>query len=180
MIINLVAMIISEATTTATTIKNLNKKQIVAHYDVKVLLQQGLLRHPPLKGRNIYLHIPLPDDEARKTLLKHTGTGENNGDNNFNENKEGNAFNLTDEELNELVAITNGYSCSDIVSLCREASFGPLRDLGDDIMTAKATDMRPINYDDFINAKNVVYSSVSADAVDIFVQFNKEYGGGGV
>ena len=33
---------------------------------------------------------------------------------------------------------------------------------------------------DFINAKNVVYSSVSADAVHIFVQFNKEYGGGGV
>ena len=126
------------------------------------------------------IYIPLPDDEARKTLLKHTGTGENNSDNNVNENKEGNAFNLTDEELNELVVITNGYSCSDIVSLCREASFGPLRDLGDDIMTAKATDMRPINYDDFINAKNVVYSSVSADAVHIFVQFNKEYGGGGV
>ena len=63
---------------------------------------------------------------------------------------------------------------------CVESRSRPLRDLGDDIMTAKATDMRPINYDDFINAKNVVYSSVSADAVHIFVQFNKEYGGGGV
>ena len=47
------------------------------------------------------------------------------------------SFNFSEEELNELVS-TEGYSCGDIVSLCREASFGPLRDLGDDIMTAKA------------------------------------------
>ena len=89
------------------------------------------------------------------------------------------SFDLNEEELNDLVVSTEGYSCSDIVSLCREASFGPLRDLGDDIMTAKATDMRSINYGDFKNAKSVVHSSVSGNAIGVFVEFNKEYGGGG-
>ena len=69
-----------------------------------------------------------------------------------------------------------------------------LKDLGQEVQIINTTDPNKvlnainefnpdfvhINYDDFINAKNVVYSSVSADAVHIFVQFNKEYGGGGV
>lgn len=132
------------------------------------------------------IYIPLPDSEARKTLLKCTGHNDgvansSNNENNNNDNEtdnNNNTFSLSEEELNQLVESTEGYSCSDIVSLCKEASFGPLRDLGDDIMTAKATDMRAINYEDFRNAKDVVLSSVSDNAIDVFVQFNREYGGG--
>jgi SpoVK/Ycf46/Vps4 family AAA+-type ATPase len=130
------------------------------------------------------IYIPLPDREARKALLKYTGYNDGVANSrNKNNNNEGdnnnNTFSLSDEELNQLVESTEGYSCSDIISLCKEASFGPLRDLGDDIMTAKATDMRAINYGDFRNAKGVVLSSVSGNAIDVFVQFNREYGGGG-
>ena len=127
------------------------------------------------------IYIPLPDEDARKTLLKQTGGKEDSSAASIAETgtAQNTSFDLNEEELNDLVVSTEGYSCSDIVSLCREASFGPLRDLGDDIMTAKATDMRSINYGDFKNAKSVVHSSVSGNAVGVFVEFNREYGGGG-
>ena len=62
-----------------------------------------------------------------------------------------------------MATLTEGYSCSDLVSLCKEASFGPLRELGDEeIIKIKQEDIRPISMADFLSALKVVRPTVSA------------------
>ncbi len=52
---------------------------------------------------------------------------------------------LTDKEINQLSRATDGYSCSDITSLAREAALCPIRELGPDkLKTATPEEIRPI------------------------------------
>ena len=75
--------------------------------------------------------------------------------------RESQSFELADEEIREIGKRTDGFSCCDLVGLAREAAFGPLRDLGDDdLMTMKASDVRPVNAKDFSEALEHVRSSV--------------------
>lgn len=54
-----------------------------------------------------------------------------------------------------MVQLTDGYSASDIVKLCREAAARPLREIGD-IESAVLTDIRKITYEDLELSLNVV------------------------
>ncbi|ESO89789.1 hypothetical protein LOTGIDRAFT_218616 [Lottia gigantea] len=61
------------------------------------------------------IYIPLPEREARHQLLKL--------------HSQDNSVNLTDEEWNNLVDCTDGYSGSDIATMTLGALFEPIRDL---------------------------------------------------
>lgn len=60
-------------------------------------------------------------------------------------------WNLSDDELAQLIILTEGYSGSDLSAMCKEAAMGPVRELGPAMLkTVRADDMRPICFDDFI------------------------------
>merc|ERR1719394_1042919 len=59
------------------------------------------------------LYIPLPDQEARLTILRRLLSRERHR--------------LTDKEMEEVVEKTEGYSGADMANLCKEAAMGPIR-----------------------------------------------------
>eukprot|EP00521_Asterionellopsis_glacialis_P016784 CAMPEP_0195301614 /NCGR_PEP_ID=MMETSP0707-20130614/29582_1 /TAXON_ID=33640 /ORGANISM="Asterionellopsis glacialis, Strain CCMP134" /LENGTH=590 /DNA_ID=CAMNT_0040364599 /DNA_START=211 /DNA_END=1980 /DNA_ORIENTATION=- len=106
------------------------------------------------------IYIPLPDEDARKSLLQHLL------------NKAG-THNLTVRQVSSLVKSTNGFSCSDITSLASDAAFGPLRSLSPSsssnntttslqaIQNVKSQDIRPIALRDFEESLQRTLKSVS-------------------
>jgi ATP-dependent 26S proteasome regulatory subunit len=91
--------------------------------------------------------VPLPDTEARRALLKHLL-------------EKAGKHSLTSQQIGTLVKRTEGFSCSDIVAIASEASFGPLRSLGgiEAIRGCAADDVRPVQMSDFDAAIRYVSS----------------------
>uniref|UniRef100_A0A7S0C402 ATPase AAA-type core domain-containing protein n=1 Tax=Proboscia inermis TaxID=420281 RepID=A0A7S0C402_9STRA len=126
-------------------------------------LDQAVLRR---FERRIY--VPLPDDDARQCMMSKL--------------LESNRHNLSPRQLGKLVALTEGYSCSDLISLGSEASFGPLRSLGGmmDIINAKhvcsSNDLRPISFEDFETAlsNGKQRRSVSGDLLKKYAAWETE------
>lgn len=61
------------------------------------------------------IYIPLPDKEARLALIRLKTKGENSS--------------LTEEEINQIADMTDGYSGADINILCRDALMAPVNNL---------------------------------------------------
>ena len=100
------------------------------------------------------IHVPLPDAKARKglllALLKLAGKHD-----------------LSTRRINDLVKRLDGFSCSDITAIASEASFGPIRSVGniEDIANVRSGDVRPVNYRDFENALQVASKSVTNEQI---------------
>lgn len=107
------------------------------------------------------LYIPLPDYDARLQLVHHLM------------NKLSHA--LTEDDFKWIVEATEGYSGSDMTSLCREASFGPIRSVSD-LRHVRIDQVRPINRGDFEAALQQVRASVSQKDLAQLADWNKEFG----
>ncbi len=71
--------------------------------------------------------------------------------------------------MERLVAMTAGYSCSDLTNLLKDASMAPLRELNPTaIKTVKAEQLRPLLLDDFVKSLIAVRPSVTAADVAEF------------
>lgn len=70
---------------------------------------------------------------------------------------------------------TEGYSCSDLTNLAREAALSPLRSCPD-IQTIREEDLRPIHVRDFRSALTKVRKSVDVDLLDRYQRWNGSYG----
>eukprot|EP01027_Heterolobosea_sp_BB2_P013900 GEZU01020002.1.p1 GENE.GEZU01020002.1~~GEZU01020002.1.p1 ORF type:complete len:392 (+),score=81.57 GEZU01020002.1:368-1543(+) len=108
------------------------------------------------------LYIPLPDAAARRALVRNLMKSMSNT--------------LSEEDFDKIVEMSDGYSGSDIRALCTEAAMGPIRSLGMSISTVSADSVRPINFTDFELAFKQVRASVSQKDLDIYVEWNKQYG----
>ncbi|KAJ3046297.1 hypothetical protein HDV00_000111 [Rhizophlyctis rosea] len=112
------------------------------------------------------LYIPLPDDRARKSMLQNLLRKE--------------LHNLTDDQLNEVVRRTDGYSGSDMRGLCEEAALGPVRDGfrfdGANVNQLSQSDVRPISLADFLEALSQVRASVSNKDLDFYLEFDRDFG----
>ncbi|KAA8520538.1 hypothetical protein F0562_014794 [Nyssa sinensis] len=108
------------------------------------------------------IYIPLPDAHVRRLLLKHTLKGQ--------------AFSLPGGDLEKLVEETEGYSGSDLQALCEEAAMMPIRELGANILTVKANQVRPLRYGDFQKAKTVIRPSLQKSKWEELEQWNREFG----
>jgi SpoVK/Ycf46/Vps4 family AAA+-type ATPase len=88
------------------------------------------------------IYVPLPDKAARRTLWQK-----------LIEKSRG-SVQIHSRDLERLVELSQGFSCSDISSIANEASFGPLRDLGsiEAIKDVSVQDVRPIQMKDFEDA----------------------------
>eukprot|EP01135_Chromosphaera_perkinsii_P008685 Nk52_evm18s1444 gene=Nk52_evmTU18s1444 len=107
------------------------------------------------------LYIPLPEVEARKTivrcLLKQQGCS------------------LNEDELAILSDLTKGYSGADMSNLCKEAALGPIRAISD-IRNIDAASVRPINMSDFHQAIQQVRASVSDKDLKLYIEWNNQFG----
>ena len=112
------------------------------------------------------IYIPLPEPATRQNLLEHL----------LNSHK----HSLGSRDFKRLVSLTDGYSCSDLAALAREASLGPIRELGPQLMTAPIGSIRPISLSDFENALKIIRKSVSPSHMAEFESFLREYGTGGI
>ncbi|KAI9335306.1 P-loop containing nucleoside triphosphate hydrolase protein [Obelidium mucronatum] len=111
------------------------------------------------------IYIPLPESKTRASLFVHLLKGQKHS--------------LTQQDIEKLVRLTDGYSGSDIAALAREASLGPIRALGEKLVSTPVDQVRPIGISDFTSAITVIRPSVSAGSLDSFVRWNKEFGTAG-
>ncbi|KAL9385568.1 hypothetical protein Peur_022578 [Populus x canadensis] len=108
------------------------------------------------------IYVPLPDGNVRRVLLKHK--------------LKGRAFSLPGGDLEKLVRETEGYSGSDLQALCEEAAMMPIRELGANILTVKANQVRPLRYEDFQEALAVIRPSLSKSKWGDLERWNEEFG----
>lgn len=107
-------------------------------------------------------YIPLPEDHVRKsqlmTLLSHQ------------------KHELDDSDMDQLVALTEGFSGSDITALAKDAAMGPLRSLGEKLLHMTMDEIRPICFDDFKSSLKTIRPSVSKQGLKDFEDWAKEFG----
>jgi fidgetin-like protein 1 len=72
-----------------------------------------------------------------------------------------------------------GFSGSDITALTKDAAMGPLRSLGEALLTTKREEVRPIGFEDFIASLRKVRPSVSKEGLHAFEKWNDEFGSKG-
>ncbi|KAJ1546231.1 hypothetical protein HK405_007294 [Cladochytrium tenue] len=109
--------------------------------------------------------IPLPEPATRAALIlqllrKHTHS-------------------LSPTDVDAVVALTDGYSGSDLTALARDASLGPIRALGDRLLTTAESDLRPIALEDFSHAAAAIRPSVSPASLRALADWNAAYGTAG-
>ncbi|KAK8502912.1 hypothetical protein V6N13_100215 [Hibiscus sabdariffa] len=108
------------------------------------------------------IYVPLPDENVRRLLLKHKLKGQE--------------FSLPGRDLERLVRETEGYSGSDLQALCEEAAMMPIRELGSNILTVKANQVRALRYEDFQKAMSVIRPSLNRSKWEELEQWNQEFG----
>ncbi|CAL8073116.1 unnamed protein product [Orchesella dallaii] len=108
------------------------------------------------------IYIPLPDLEGRKQLVKNL-LREYSSE-------------LSDDDFNSIAEMTEGYSGADMNSLCKEAAYGPIRDVCHLLQTLDASHVRPMQMKDFIAAHRLVKSSVGKLDVELYEGWDATYG----
>lgn len=108
------------------------------------------------------LYIPLPDSEARGSLVNKLMKRLNHS--------------LSNDDVDEIAKLSNGYSGSDMYALCAEAALGPVRELGEKISSIDAGSVRSVGIRDFNDAIQMVRASVSTSDLDGYMEWNKKFG----
>ena len=119
-------------------------------------LDSAVLRRLPKR-----VYVGAFNKEERVTFLKHTLS---NQENDLNEND----FYLIAEK-------TNNYTNSDLKELCREAAYGPIRDINPkELMNVKS--LRPVNVEDMLNALKKVRGILNEEILKSLEDWDKNYG----
>ncbi|XP_035516028.1 spastin-like [Morone saxatilis] len=109
------------------------------------------------------VYVALPAEKTRFQLLK-----------NLLE-KHGNP--LTHRELSQLARLTEDYSGSDLTSLAKDASLGPIRELRpEQVRNVKVSELRNICFGDFVESLKKIQRSVSPQTLQVYVRWNRDYG----
>ncbi|KAI9894209.1 MAG: hypothetical protein M1814_004063 [Vezdaea aestivalis] len=107
-------------------------------------------------------YIPLPENHVRAQQLK-TLIGHQKHD-------------LREQDIMELVRLTDGFSGSDITALAKDAAMGPLRSLGEALLHMQMDQIRPIGLTDFKASLINIRPSVSKEGLKQFEDWAKEFG----
>jgi len=121
-------------------------------------LDDAVLRRLPRR-----ILIPLPEAATRRLLVaKELG---------------GTRHELREEDAKRLAAMTDGYSCSDLAALTREAAMGPVRGLPSErLVSATPDSIRAITLADFEQALRKVRPSLSPEVLATFEDWNRRFG----
>jgi spastin len=103
--------------------------------------------------------VPLPDAQARGEVIDQLLSAE--------------AAHLSTRDLDRIVALTDGYSFSDLKALCSEAAMGPLREFSAEKLTQlDARHIRPISLRDFTEALHRVKASTNPDTLRLLAAWD--------
>ena len=84
--------------------------------------------------------------------------------------------NLSDEDIKEIAKMTNDYSNSDLMEMCREAAYQPVRELSmEEIL--KINKFRPLVKQDLIKAVQKIRGTLSKKVRDELQKWNEQFGG---
>ena len=84
--------------------------------------------------------------------------------------------NLSDDDIRDIAKKTNDYSNSDLMELCREAAYQPVRELTmEEIM--KVNKFRPLVKQDLLNAVQKIRGTLSKKVRDELQKWNEQFGG---
>ncbi|KAF2658141.1 AAA-domain-containing protein [Lophiostoma macrostomum CBS 122681] len=107
-------------------------------------------------------YIPLPEDHVRRTQLKTLMSHQKHE--------------LDEEDMDDLVGLTAGFSGSDITALAKDAAMGPLRSLGEKLLHMTMDEIRPIRFEDFRASLTTIRPSVSKQGLKEFEDWAREFG----
>lgn len=110
-------------------------------------------------------YIPLPEAETRNRHLGQLLSRQKHA--------------LTPEQFEELVEMTDGFSGSDMTALAKDAAMGPLRSLGEALLTTPTDQIRPIGFEDFVASMQTIRPSVSQEGLKVFEDWAAMYGSSG-
>jgi SpoVK/Ycf46/Vps4 family AAA+-type ATPase len=110
-------------------------------------------------------YIPLPEPETRRAHFQKLLASTPNS--------------LTDEDMDSLVELTEGYSGSDITSLAKDAAIWPIRELGAKMLSLKEVEIRPLSLGDFEKSMRNIRPSVNKEGLEKFEEWAKEFGSSG-
>lgn len=110
------------------------------------------------------IYIPLPEPSARKALFERLFPADGPVH-----------VQLSTRDTSKVVQLTDGYSCSDITSLCKEAAMGPVREaMSDNVRDMSPDDVRPVHLQDFKDALRKVRPTVSQASLAQFQQWERD------
>lgn len=111
------------------------------------------------------LYIPLPDFNARKSILVNLLTKVDNC--------------LQNNEIEEIAKSSSGMSGADLENLTHEAAMGPVRCIPlSQIGHFDANNVRPVDINDFLTALHCVRASVSPNDLKQYIDWDHTYGSG--
>ena len=110
------------------------------------------------------IYIPLPDEPAREAIISSKLQKVNNS--------------FKEEDMQQIIKITDGYSCADMQAMIREAAMMPVRELSpEELMKIEdKSKIRDLTVDDFSKAASNQPPSVSAKTIKEFDDWIKEKG----
>ena len=107
--------------------------------------------------------VPVPDEDARYGILRNLASKQNNE--------------LKEEDFRKIVQRTDLYSASDLTQVCKDASMGPLRDLGSAVLDMNTQiDVPPIQLKHFESSLKNVRASVKQESLIAYQKWNSKYG----
>lgn len=126
-------------------------------------------------------YIPLPEDWVRKkqvhTLLSHQKHELSESDMDrlvrLTESKSTSGFYCIQHALTDSLA---DFSGSDITALAKDAAMGPLRSLGEKLLSMTMDQIRPIQFKDFQASLQTIRPSVSKEGLKQFEDWSREFG----
>lgn len=111
------------------------------------------------------VYIPLPERETRKKQITKLLEFQNHT--------------LLAQDFEDLMDLTEGFSGSDITLLAKDSAMGPLRSLGDKLLSTPTEDIRPIQLEDFIESLKYVRPSVSKEGLGEYETWVSKFGSSG-
>ncbi|EGW33772.1 uncharacterized protein SPAPADRAFT_48889 [Spathaspora passalidarum NRRL Y-27907] len=111
-------------------------------------------------------YIPLPEGEARVAQIRKLLQYQKNT--------------LSENDYEVLKNLTEGFSGSDITALTKDSAMGPLRVLGEKLLSTPTDQIRPISLEDFVNSLNYIRPSVSKEGLRKHEEWARKFGSSGV
>lgn len=109
------------------------------------------------------VYVRMPDVETRTKLVTHL--------------LEKQGAPLTAKEISKVVTLTEGYTCSDISNLARDAALAPVRECSTvELATIRPQDIRHIQLQDFVRSSERVRKSLSKEGLNSFEKWNDAFG----
>lgn len=133
---------------------------VILSTNMPTSLDDAILRRLPKK-----LYISPPDFTMRKCLLNDL----------LQKNQQGHI--LSTNEINTIAKMTHGYSNSDINALCKDASYGPLREIGFKNLYSNypITTLRPIMYKDLLQSIDNIIPSLTPQDIKKYKEFENQW-----